>query len=231
MPAISRVRRGIFGLRGRSTPPFSPPRSLRLRQFRDLRRLQSSILAFPQSAQASWPFLLDAYRAAKPMYNNFVRAHDGGYAKNKRRARRIDSGRELLAEQFWLCRGNRTRRARIARRPPRHADHSKNLHLLESGARDKQAQAISVEIGGRQLHASVEQIEQVVRDDTLHHVIIAESQPHPEAVQFRPAEKHLPLRREWLQEFPDEVNGLHVGQRRGLMLALWGQKVDRLGPS
>ena len=54
-------------------------------------------------------------------------------------------------------------------------------------------QIIAVQVGRRDLHAGIEQVEQVVRDNAFHHVLIAKPQSNPKAIELRPAEEDLSL--------------------------------------
>lgn len=87
----------------------------------------------------------------------------------------------LLAEQFGL-RGLALVRSLLGRltcRSSRHSDHSKHFHLNERRAWHKHPQRVSVQIGRGELNAGVEQSQQIVADNSFHHVVVAELQPHP----------------------------------------------------
>jgi len=76
------------------------------------------------------------------------------------------------------------------------------------------------------LNAGVEHVEQVVGDDAFHHVVVAEAEADPEAVELGAAEKGLALGLEVVSKFADEVDGFHVIESQRTVLAVEGEKID-----
>ena len=62
-----------------------------------------------------------------------------------------------------------------------------------------------MKIGRGELHARIEEVEKIISDDTLHHFLVSKAQPHPQAIEFRAAEKGFLLRLEGFGEFAHKV--------------------------
>lgn len=86
-----------------------------------------------------------------------------------------------------------------------------------------------MQVGRGELDASVEHVEEVVGDDAFHHVVVAEAQADPEAVELGAAEEGFALGNELVGEFADEVDGFNSVEGEGAVLAVGGQEVNRLG--
>lgn len=116
---------------------------------------------------------------------------------------------QLFAEKFWLrCRPG----DRFPWRAPRDADNPEDLHLFECRARNEHAQTIAVQVRWRQLHACIEQVEQVVCNDPLHHIGVSKFQPHPQTIQFGSTEKRLTLRLKGLEKLADKIDTLYIAK-------------------
>lgn len=86
-----------------------------------------------------------------------------------------------------------------------------------------------MKIGRRELHASIEEIEQIIGDEAFHGVAIAVPQSHPQAVQFRSTEKSLAFRLERIVELAHEVNGLQIRKWYGAVFSVQGEQVNYFG--
>jgi len=140
------------------------------------------------------------------------------------------SEKALFAEEFglgWRCGGSRVSGS-VARGAACDADDAENLHFRERGAGNEDFQAVAVKIGRGELDAGVEQIEKIVCDDPFQHVLVAEAQAHPKAVELRTAEKRFAVGLEVLRKFADEVDGFHFFHVDGAVLAVGSQQIDRL---
>jgi hypothetical protein len=78
----------------------------------------------------------------------------------------------------------------------------------------------------RDLHAVIEQRQQVVGDDAFQRFAIVIAQPHPQSIELRPAEKRLAFRFELIRELADKKNRSHFAQRNLHVLAIGSQQVD-----
>ena len=67
-----------------------------------------------------------------------------------------------------------------------------------------------MEVGGRELDACVEHVEEIVGYDAFHYVVVSEAEANPEAVELGAAEESFALGLEIVGEFADEVDGFHV---------------------
>lgn len=83
-----------------------------------------------------------------------------------------------------------------------------------------------MKVGRCELHTGVQQVEEVVGDNSLHRIVIAESQPHPQAVELGPAKESLPLWFERVFELPHEVDGLYLPELNRPVLTVERQQVD-----
>ena len=83
-----------------------------------------------------------------------------------------------------------------------------------------------MEVGRRQLDACIEHVEEVVGDDAFHYVVVAEAEADPEAVELGAAEESFALGFEIVGKFADEVDGLHVVEGEGAVLAVQGEQID-----
>lgn len=77
------------------------------------------------------------------------------------------------------------------------------------------------------MNAGVKQSQKVVADDPFHRVLVAETQPHPKAVELRTAKKSFSFRLEVGIKFADEIDALHIVRGDGLMFPVGGEQVDR----
>lgn len=86
-----------------------------------------------------------------------------------------------------------------------------------------------MQVGGRELNACVEHVEEVVGYDAFHYVVVAEAEADPEAVELGAAEEGFALGLEIVGEFADEVNRFDVVESQGAVLAVQREQIDGLG--
>ena len=86
-----------------------------------------------------------------------------------------------------------------------------------------------MEVGGRELDAGVEHIEEIVGNDTFHDIVIAEAEADPEAVELGAAEEGFALGFEVVGELADEVDRADFGKRDFFVFAVGSEQVDGVG--
>ena len=86
-----------------------------------------------------------------------------------------------------------------------------------------------MEVGRGELDAGVEHVEEVVRDDAFHDVVVAEAEADPEAVELGAAEEGFAFGEEVAGEFADEVDGFYGVEGESAMFAVGGEEVDGFG--
>jgi hypothetical protein len=106
------------------------------------------------------------------------------------------------------------------------ADDAKDGEFGERGARDEDAVGGRVEVGRSDLHAVVEEREQIVGDDAFEGVAVSIAEADPDAVELRSAEEDFALGLEVVGEVANEINGSNFGEGDGLVLAIGRQEVD-----
>src|SRR6266403_2149977 len=98
----------------------------------------------------------------------------------------------LFVEQSRL-RGGGCGRGRLAAGDSNNAE---NRHFRQRGARNEDAIGGGVQVRMRDLHPVIEQGEQIVGDDAFQGFAVGVAKTYPQAVEFGPAKKRLPLRLE-----------------------------------
>src|SRR5690348_6316120 len=73
------------------------------------------------------------------------------------------------------------------------ADDAENFDFGERGARDEDPERVAIEIRRREADAIVEQVEEIIGDDTFENVMVAKAEANPEAVELGAAEKRFAL--------------------------------------
>ncbi len=109
------------------------------------------------------------------------------------------------------------------------ADDAENGDLGEGGAGDEDAVGSGVEVGRGDLHAVVQERQQVVGDDAFERVAVGEAETDPQAVEFGAAQEGLAFRLEVVGELADEINRAHLGQGKLFVLAVGSEEVDGFG--
>ena len=140
-------------------------------------------------------------------------------------ARRIDREENLRAcwaRYALIGAAMRSEPVATARRgfAARDAYHSQYGHLGEGAAGNKHSLRIALKAGRRDLDATIEQRQQVVRHHALEHVVIAELQPDPQSIQLRPAQKRFSLRLMAIAELAHEIDAAHILKAYFAVLAL-----------
>jgi hypothetical protein len=110
-----------------------------------------------------------------------------------------------------------------------YADNTKNREFAQCGAGNEDSVGARVQVGRGDVEAIVEKTEQVVRDDAFQSVTIDKAKPHPQPVQFGPAEERFPFGLEVVGKFANEINRADFGERDFFVLAIWGEQVDGVG--
>jgi len=157
----------------------------------------------------------------------FARGDLGGAHRLKAVLRSGRSAAELFGEQAGLrgagdCRGDRGLSAG-------NTDHAENRQFGESRTGNEDAVGGRVEIGRRDLHAVIQQREQVVGDDAFEDVVIEEAETNPKSVEFGTAEEGFALGLKVVRELANEINGAHLGEGNLLVLAVGSEEVDGIG--
>jgi hypothetical protein len=106
------------------------------------------------------------------------------------------------------------------------ADDAEDFGFGDGGAGDEDAEAISVEVGGGELDAAVEDVEQLVGGDAFEDVTVAEGEFEPEALDFRAAEEGFAFGQVGLVEVCDEIDRFDGRGGDGLVLAVGGEEVE-----
>jgi hypothetical protein len=109
------------------------------------------------------------------------------------------------------------------------ADDAKHGQFRECGAGYKNAVGRRIQIGGSNLDAVVENGEKVIGDDAFDGLPVAVTQANPQSVEFGAAEEGLALRFKVIGEVSNEINRADLGERNLLVLAIWGEQIDRVG--
>lgn len=98
----------------------------------------------------------------------------------------------------------------------------------EGRAGDEDAIGVGIQVGRSDLNTVVEEREEIVGDHTFEGLPVQESQPEPQAVQFRTAEESAALRFEIVIEVADEIDGANAREWNLLALALLSEEVERI---
>jgi len=104
---------------------------------------------------------------------------------------------------------------------------AENGDLGEGGAGDEDAVGGGVEVGRGDLHAVVQEREQVVGDDAFERVAVGEAETDPKAVEFGAAQEGFAVRLEVVGELADEIDRAHLDQGKLFVLAVAREEVDR----
>src|SRR5487761_270019 len=139
---------------------------------------------------------------------NFSESHcvlPAGLDVTMRNIRKDILKRALFSEEFGLRNG---RNGGLA---SRNADDAQDFHFGKGRARNENPKAIAVKIRGRKTNTMHEKVEQIVRDDSLEHVIVTEAKAYPETVELGTAEEGFALRLEVVTKLPNEVDALDLG--------------------
>ena len=109
------------------------------------------------------------------------------------------------------------------------ADDTEDGQLREGRAGDEDAVGGGGEIGRGDLYAVVEQRKQIIGDDAFEGFVVGVTQANPQTVQFWATEKRLALRLKIVGELPDKINGAHLVEGNGLVLAVLSEEVGGVG--
>jgi len=78
------------------------------------------------------------------------------------------------------------------------------------------------------LHAAIQQGEQIIGDDTLNRVFVAELQADPQSIQLGPGEERFALRLEIVGEFAHKINTANIFHRKTPLLPVGSQQLECL---
>jgi hypothetical protein len=109
------------------------------------------------------------------------------------------------------------------------ADDAKNSNLCQCGAGNEYSVGRGVEIGRGDLHAVIQEREQVVGDDAFQDLMIDEPETDPEAVEFGAAQEGFALGLKVVGELANEINGAHLGEGDLFVLAVGSEEIDGIG--
>src|SRR5579863_3486923 len=110
----------------------------------------------------------------------------------------------------------------------RHADDAEHGDFTERAAWHENTHSSAVQIRRRDLNAGIEQSEQIVADRAFEGFVIAKLQPHPQAIEFRPAEERFTFGLVIVCEIAHEIDGANLFQRDFAMLAVGCEHVERV---
>ena len=132
----------------------------------------------------------------------------------------------LFGEEFGLRGGGGSGGAGIAWSAAGDADDAEDFHLGESGAGNEHAEIIAVQVGRGELNTGIQHFEQVVGNDSFHHIVIAEAEADPKAVELGAAKKCLALGFKIFGKFTDKIDRFDVVESEGAVFAVGGEEVD-----
>jgi hypothetical protein len=107
------------------------------------------------------------------------------------------------------------------------ANDAEDAQFGECGARDENSRDVAVKIGRSDLHAGVEQAEEIVGDDAFHGIAIVKFQEDPEAVELGAREEGFAHGLGIVGKFADEIDAADVGERERAMLAVGREQIER----
>jgi hypothetical protein len=132
------------------------------------------------------------------------------------------TGEALFVEEGGLCGGGEGGFAACDAHYTEHGD------FAESGARDEDAVGVGVEVGRSDLDTVVQERQQVVGNDAFKSIAVKEAEAKPQAIELGAAEKCFALGLKIAIEITDKIDGANAGERKLLMLAIVGEKIDRV---
>ena len=109
------------------------------------------------------------------------------------------------------------------------ADDAEDGEFAEGWAGDEDAVGTRVQVGWGDVEAVVEEAEEVVGDYAFEGVAVDEAEADPEAVELGAAEEGFALGFEIVGKFADEVDGFHVVEGEGAVLAIHGEQINGFG--
>jgi len=109
------------------------------------------------------------------------------------------------------------------------AYHAEDSEFGEGGSRNEEAKGVAGAVGRCDLDASIEEAEEIIRDQAFELVGVDEAEADPEAFLARTAEERFAGRLDGLIEFADEMDALDLDQGDGLALTVEGKEVGGVG--
>ena len=134
---------------------------------------------------------------------------------------------QLLAKQLWL----RCRSSLVLGPAPGYAHDAEDFHLRKCSAGYEHPQDIAMKVGGSELHASVNELKQVVCDDAFDLVIVAKPEANPQAVELGPAKKALAFRLERLLKLTNKIDSLSTVESNAVVFAIEREDIHGVGPA
>jgi hypothetical protein len=108
------------------------------------------------------------------------------------------------------------------------ANDAEDGDFAEGGTRDEDAIGVGVEVGRSDLDAVVQERQQIVRNDAFKRIAVKEAEAQPQAVKLGAAQECFALGFKVAIEITNKIDGANAGEWKLLMLAIVGEKIDRV---
>jgi len=108
------------------------------------------------------------------------------------------------------------------------ANDAEDGDFAEGGTRDEDAIGVGVEVGRSDLYAVVQERQQIVRNDAFKRIAVKEAEAKPQAIELGAAEECFALGFKVAIKITHKIDGANAGEWKLLMLAIVGEKIDRV---